>query len=176
MHLIAFSGPRRLAQGDAAALRLSLAGLAEGPDPLLIFDLNTGQRVDLADLEEAPPAPRPGRPRLGVVSREVSLLPRHWEWLAAEPGGASAALRRLVDAARKADGGAQAARLVRDAGHKVLWAIAGDLPGFEAMSRAWFARDRAGVAAAVADWPPDLADLALGCLDRWLALGAQAGD
>src|SRR5262245_35394061 len=28
-----------------------------------------------------------GRPKLGVIAREVTLLPRHWDWLATQPGG-----------------------------------------------------------------------------------------
>ncbi|MCG2662297.1 DUF2239 family protein, partial [Brevundimonas sp.] len=113
--LVLFDGPNRIARGsDAAVVAAFRKALAASPQAALrVFDLATGRPVDL-DLREAEPAPAPrrGRPRLGVAAREVTLLPRHWDWLAAQPGGAAAVLRRLVDQARKtgADGDARRRR------------------------------------------------------------------
>jgi hypothetical protein len=97
-----------------------------------------------------------GRPRLGVVSREVTLLPRHWEWLATQPGGASAALRRLVDDARRHGSSQQRRRAAREAAYQFMLAIAGDLPGCEEATRALFADDRPRLEKWIADWPGDI--------------------
>ena len=105
--------------------------------------------------EEAPTQGR-GRPRLGVVAREVTLLPRHWEWLAAQPGGASAILRRLVDEARRDDGGKRRSRAAQEAAYRFMAAMAGNLAGFEEASRALFAGDQDRFAACAAPWPADV--------------------
>lgn len=117
-------------------------------------------------------APRgPGRPRLGVVAREVTLLPRHWEWLSAQPGGASVALRRLVDEARKAGAGRDRMRAAQEAAYRFLSAMAGNEPGFEEATRALFAADRSRFDNLAAGWPPDVAAYA-----RRLAEAAFATD
>ena len=95
----------------------------------------------------------PGRPALGVVSREVSLLPRHWQWLAEERGGASAALRRLVDAARKNESHEAVLRRAVDAAHRFMWDIAGDLPDFEEATRALYASEFDRLESLTAGWP-----------------------
>lgn len=97
-----------------------------------------------------------GRPRLGVIGREVTLLPRHWEWLAAQPGGASVALRRLVDEARRSGGEAHRQRTAREAAYRFMSTMAGNLAGFEEAARALFAGDRARVENQMAKWPKDL--------------------
>jgi hypothetical protein len=169
----AFDGERRLASGPlvdvAMAVKAATAAGAEGP--LLAFDDTTGVVIDLdlrgsrADIAarlaaaagEPPALPRGrGRPRLGVVAREVTLLPRHWEWLAAQPGGASAALRRLVEAARRTGGAKDRVRLGQEAAYRFMAAMAGDLPGFEEATRALFAKDRLRFARHVASWPDDV--------------------
>lgn len=94
-----------------------------------------------------------GRPRLGVIGREVTLLPRHWEWLATQPGGASVALRKLVDEARRSHGAGQKTRLAQEAAYRFMSAMAGDLPGFEEAARALFANDRARFEEQVSNWP-----------------------
>jgi hypothetical protein len=105
------------------------------------------------------------------VPREVTLLPRHWDWLRAQAGGASGALRRLVDAARRADGGATARRAARDAAYRFMAAMAGDRPGFEEAARALFSCDRARFGEHVAGWPRDVRDFA-----AWLAGAGLAGE
>ena len=95
-----------------------------------------------------------GRPKLGVVAREVTLLPRHWEWLNAQPGGASVALRKLVDEARRANGDRDRQRAARDAAYHFMSTMAGNLANFEEASRALFADDRRRFAGLIADWPP----------------------
>ncbi|GGL39429.1 hypothetical protein GCM10010983_40620 [Caulobacter rhizosphaerae] len=167
---VLFEGERRLAAGPKLEVAVAAqARLAQAPDAsLLIFDPE-GRQVDF-DLRGGPwdialrlgvgePAPRGrGRPKLGVTAREVTLLPRHWEWLAAQPGGASVALRKLVEAARRESEGPDRRRSARDAAYRFASAMAGDRPGFEAMSRALFAGDAAGFAARIADWPTDVRD------------------
>lgn len=174
----AFAASRRLAAGPlGAVLPAVVAALAADPTaPILVFDDRDGRVIDLdlsgdaaaraARLAPAPAAepaadqPEPrgkGRPKLGVVAREVTLLPRHWDWLAGEPGGASATLRRLVDEARRAGAAARDTRAAREAAYRVMTALAGDLPDYEAATRALFAGDAAGLAAAMADWPTDIA-------------------
>ncbi|MDV6330099.1 DUF2239 family protein [Asticcacaulis sp. 201] len=97
-----------------------------------------------------------GRPRLGVVAREITLLPRQWEWLSAQPGGASAVLRRLVDDARRNGGARQQKRAAQDAAYRFMLAIAGDFPGYEEATRALFADDRPKLEHCIADWPEDI--------------------
>ena len=178
----AFDGHRLLARGAgidvALALKQALGAGAVGP--LLAFDDATGDVIDFdlsgseadiaARLAEPESAPRGrGRPKLGVVAREVTLLPRHWEWLAAQRGGASVALRRLVDEARRADGGSTQARQAVGAAYRFLHAIACDFPGFEEASRALFAGDREGFAQRIAEWPPDIVVHALRLLTNGVA-------
>ena len=102
------------------------------------------------------PARKPGRPRLGVVPREVTLLPRHWDWLAAQPGGASITLRRLVDAARKVSVEDDARRAAQETAYRFMQAMAGDLPAYEEAIRALFAGDFGGFEGHVAHWPDDV--------------------
>ena len=99
-----------------------------------------------------------GRPKLGVVAREVTLLPRHWEWLGRQPGGASVALRKLVEAARRENGEPDCKREAREAAYRVMSALAGNLPGFEEASRALFAEDRQRFEALIGGWPQDVSD------------------
>ncbi|UXC39075.1 DUF2239 family protein [Cupriavidus gilardii] len=100
----------------------------------------------------------PGRPRLGVVAREVTLLPRHWEWLAAQPGGASVTLRKLVDQARAQDGGRQAIREAQQAADRFMLAMLGNQPGYEDASRALYAGDGERFVMLTESWPRDLRD------------------
>ncbi len=166
----AFDGDDRLARGPLAEVARVIAGLAE-PARVLIFRDDDGRSLDLdlrgtpdqvvARLAPAPDAaPRgPGRPKLGVTAREVTLLPRHWDWLARQPGGASVALRKLVEAAQRDP--AEQARLGRDAAYRFLTTMAGDRPGYEEAARALFAGDAEAFRARIGDWPADVRDHAL---------------
>ncbi|MBU0554562.1 MAG: DUF2239 family protein [Alphaproteobacteria bacterium] len=134
----------------------------ERSSDLLIFDDETGAQVDLDMSDTALPSVEArgrGRPKLGVTAREVTLLPRHWEWLSKQRPGASAVLRRLVDQAMKSDAPAGAGR---DAAYRFLSAIAGNRPGFEEAIRAIYADDRPRFEAIVADWPVGIRDHARG--------------
>lgn len=173
--LIAFDGERRLAVGSTdrvvrAAKRAVDAGIA---GPLQVFDAHSSRPVELdlrgseaemmarlGDASEAPVARGPGRPRLGVTAREVTLLPRHWDWLSREPGGASATLRRLVEQAMRGDGAGARAH-VREAGESVdrfMLAMAGDRPGYEEASRAFWRGNRAEFERLTEHWPADVRD------------------
>jgi len=134
---------------------------AERASDILVFDDETGQQIDfdLRELEEEPAAPKRGRPKLGVTSKEVTLLPRHWEWLAKQPGGASAALRKLVEHARKAGG---SDRAKRDAAYHFLSAMAGDYPQYEESIRALYADDKDRFETLTAKWPIAVRDHAKG--------------
>lgn len=161
--LTAFAGFQRIASGTRADVAAALQAW-RGDAPPLVFDDATGALVDLdRDAQfptDAPPALQPrrvGRPRLGVVAREVTLLPRHWDWLSRQPGGASVALRKLIDEARRVHGERDAVRAAREAAYRFMSAIAGDLPGFEEAARALFAGQHARFEALVVAWPEDVA-------------------
>lgn len=140
----------------AGALR-DLEPLSRSSD-LLAFDDETGKQVDL-DLTAAPPPPRPrGRPSLGVEAREVTLLPRHWEWLAKQPGGASVSLRKLVEVALRAG---RSERECLDAACRFLTVMAGDRPGYEAATRALYAGNRPTFEAVAKLWPEAIRDHAI---------------
>src|SRR4051795_150774 len=176
----AFQGHRRLVSGPAGEVALVIKRMAERPDdPIVIFEDATGRSIDFdlrggdrevlarvaklipPPVEETVPPSEPrgrGRPKLGVVAREVTLLPRHWEWLNAQPGGASVALRKLVEAARRAGGDTDRSRAARDAAYHFMAAMAGNLPGFEEACRALFAEDRRRFVDLIAVWPEDIRD------------------
>jgi uncharacterized protein len=167
----AFSGDKRIVSGTKEeVLRATKRHLDASGGAVLIFEDQTGRQIDfdfrgsVDDVIEraiATPKGGPGRPRLGVVSREVSLLPRHWDWLEAQPNGISAAMRRLVDDARHNETGIQRGRHVRDAIVKFMWGIAGDLPNFEEACRSLYERDDARLASLIAEWPADVRDYVL---------------
>jgi hypothetical protein len=183
MHFTAFVGSRRLASGPLAdvALAVRKASKTAGTEPIVIFHDANGRSIDLdlrgteqeivarlpvllpnseteADrLPAAEPRGR-GRPRLGVVAREVTLLPRHWEWLGTQPGGASVALRKLVEQARRAGGDRDRHRAARDAAYHFMSTMAGDRPGFEEASRALFADDHRRFGELITAWPGDIRD------------------
>jgi hypothetical protein len=188
----AFEGPRRLLSGPLHEVALALKR-AEGraAERIAIFSDATGRPIDFdlrgsddaivarlpatpspAAREAAPSEPRGrGRPKLGVVAREVTLLPRHWEWLSTQPGGASVALRKLVEAARRANGDTDRSRAARDAAYHFMSAMAGNLPNFEEASRALFADERRRFASLIAAWPGDIRDHIV-----WLAFGSDPVD
>jgi uncharacterized protein len=115
-----------------------------------------GPAADCTTTESSNRTPGPGRPHLGVVSREVSLLPRHWDWLKSQRGGASAALRRLVDEARKQGRGRDEASRLQEAIDRYLRVMAGDRPNYEEVSRAFYAHRDADLRDLVAAWPADV--------------------
>jgi len=177
----AFQGARRLASGPLPDVALAVKGAFDqgATAPLLTFEDATGRVVDL-DLrgtaeavvarlnpagtgpEEAGAPPRGrGRPRLGVVAREVTLLPRHWDWLSAQPGGASVALRKLVEEARHASGWKERRREAQEAAYRFMAALAGDEPGFEEALRALYAGNQEVFQTILRTWPGDVGDHAL---------------
>ncbi len=171
----AFAGSKRIASGEpigvALAVKAAMAGGESGA--ILIFDNATSRLVefDLRGTDQeiaarlAPdahgmkpelPVRGPGRPKLGVIAREVTLLPRHWEWLGAQPGGASVAIRKLVEAARKASAGSDLVRQAQEATDRFMLAMAGNEPGYEDAARALYAGDAGTFAAITAAWPADI--------------------
>jgi hypothetical protein len=119
-----------------------------------VTDVGTRSQDDTP--EGIQPRSGPGRPKLGVVAREVTLLPRHWAWLSGQPGGASVALRKLVDQARKDSLTQDERRLSQEASYRFMSAMAGSLEGFEEAARALFAADRPRFEALISPWPADI--------------------
>ena len=158
--LIAFEGFRRIASGTLAEVEpLVQAAMGRAKEPVLVFDTDTSGPVEIAPAGAPPAPPRSrGRPKLGVAAKEVTLLPRHWDWLARQPGGASAALRRLVEASIRSSREVDRARLARESAYRFMSAMAGDLEGFEEASRALFRADAERFATETRSWPPDIRD------------------
>src|SRR6185503_11288001 len=182
----AFAGSRRIATGDVTEVALRAKEVIDRgePSPVLIFDDLTSEQLEvdirgsakevLARLEKSAgkdkangvlaesredTAPGLGRPRLGVVGREVTLLPRHWDWLETQPGGASVTLRKLVEAAKRANAGLDHARTAREATYRFMRVMAGNLPGFEEATRILFAKRKGRLKeleAQVRGWPRDV--------------------
>lgn len=167
----AFVDGRRLARGPLheVAVAVLRAQQAQPDGNALVFCDASGHCADLdlrgdepavaARYTVATPTPVPkgrGRPKLGVVAREVTLLPEHWDWLAAQPGGASVALRKLVHEARRMGGERDRMRQARDRAYHAMSTLAGDRAGFEEASRALFAGDHERLVAQMAAWPEDV--------------------
>jgi len=118
---------------------------------------DASNEAEAADASDAAVAPRGrGRPKLGVVAREVTLLPRHWDWLNAQPGGASVALRKLVETARAAGEHHDRKRAAQEAVYRFMTALAGNLPDYEEATRALYAGDRPRFEEKIAQWPEDV--------------------
>jgi uncharacterized protein len=182
----AFEGSRRIASGKLEHVAVKAKEVVDRGErgPVLIFDNQTSQLVEVdfrgtekdvvrrlnaatgsgagektePDQPESAGPGRPGRPKLGVVAREVTLLPRHWEWLNCQPGGASVALRKLVEEARRVNAGKDRVRRAREAAYRFASAMAGNEPGFEEAIRALFAGNAERFQEMVADWPMDVRD------------------
>lgn len=174
----AFEGDKLVCKGGLPDVILKLKrrmGKAENSS-VLIFSDATGNTMDfhfqgsekdvLKRLEifasddatdvPAEEAAGPGRPRLGVVSREVSLLPRQWEWLASQCGGASAILRRLVDEERKRSTGGDTVKKHQERTYKFISVMAGDRKGYEDALRALYRKDQKAFNLHIGEWPPDV--------------------
>jgi uncharacterized protein len=179
-----FDGHRRIASGDlhANVLAVKRAAQSNSPGPVLTFDDSTGRVVDIdlreTDVEALAHDPRDaahsqgseaeaaesleargrGRPKLGVIAREVTLLPRHWDWLKAQPGGASVTLRKLIEDARRANVDRDRQRQAQERAYHVMSAMAGNMVGFEEAARALFAGDSAKFHQQTEAWPADVRD------------------
>ncbi|MBP6563817.1 MAG: DUF2239 family protein [Neisseriaceae bacterium] len=170
-----FHAHHLLASGDQYTVALAAKrALDQGQQAILIFDDRSGRSIDfnlqgsvdevLARYPKTAVAPAPavapprgrGRPKLGVVPREITLLPRHWDWLATQPGGASVTLRKLVEQARRSQAGPDGIREAQERAYHFMSAMAGDLPQFEAASRALFAQDQALLTTLTQPWPKDI--------------------
>jgi uncharacterized protein len=163
-----FEGTSRLASGTLDEILATLKSRFDHDvgTLFLTFEDQTGRPVDfdlrgtLADVRAryrpVPARVGPGRPKLGVVAREVSLLPRHWEWLEQQPNGASGAIRRLVEDARKRSPSEEQARSAIEAAGRFLSAMAGNLPGYEEASRALYARNKKQFQELIREWPRDV--------------------
>jgi hypothetical protein len=181
---IAFEGDRCIRAGDLReVVSAAKAALDSRKDAsIILFDGHTSGTIDIdfrgsmadvlarlpdipgapAAADDAVPIPRgPGRPKLGVVAREVTLLPRHWEWLARQPGGASVALRKLVEEARRSGEGRGRTRLAQEAAYRFMSVMAGNKPHYEDAIRALFAAETSRFEALIADWPADVRDHAI---------------
>ncbi len=172
----AFAGMNRIASGELRHVALIAKQVfdSEPGQPILVFEDATGVVVELplefpagdllrvlngvpAGTDVLPaPARGPGRPRLGVVAREITLLPRHWDWLAAQPGGASLTLRRLVEEARELTADADRRRVAQEAAYRFMHALGGNLPAYEDATRALFAGDIIRFEEVIAHWPNDV--------------------
>lgn len=167
-----FSDARRLASGALADVAIAALTLDEGASTgYLVFSDVSGEQVELdlrggraaileryaaaAADDQALPRGR-GRPKLGVVAREVTLLPEHWEWLGSQPGGASVTLRKLVQGARRAGTARERLRRSQERCYKVMVALAGNLPDFEEAARALFAGNRNAFLDKMKTWPADV--------------------
>lgn len=164
--LTAFLGEALLCNGSAVEVALCVKAAAS--QQILIFEDETGRQIDLdirgSDDEivaryavQTEPKAR-GRPKLGVVAREVTLLPRHWDWLAQQPGGASVALRKLIDTARGSGESRATIRRAQEAADRVMGAILGNQPHYEEAARALYAGDRSKFLTLTEAWPDDLRD------------------
>lgn len=170
----AFEGPDRLFKGNLQDVVLKTKrrlGRAENSS-ILIFSDATGRTIDFnfhgsekdvsrrlemyVDQAGNKPSFGPGRPRLGVISREISLLPRHWEWLATQPGGASAAIRRLIEEAKKKSAARGSIKQLQERAYQFMTVIAGDLAGYEEALRALYRADRKHFLLKIQDWPCDI--------------------
>ncbi len=174
----AFAGADRIASGELRHVAMKAKQVFDAhPERILrVFDDSNGQQLELplelpaADFlrlvaqpvvreAELPPPPRkPGRPKLGVVAREITLLPRHWDWLSAQPGGASVALRKLVEEARRVSADDDIRRAAQETSYRFMLAMMGDAPGFEDAARALFAGNIARFEQMIVAWPEDVRD------------------
>jgi uncharacterized protein len=198
----AFKGSRRIASGELLEVARRTKEILDrgGVEPVLIFDDVTSEQVELdfrgtpedvlerlaetrsegeaASLAALPDrdVPRgPGRPKLGVIAREVTLLPRHWDWLNSQPGGASVALRKLVEEARRVNEGRDRVRRMQEAAYRFMSAMAGNLPDFEEATRALFASNQDRLHELIRTWPEDIQEHLIGLMVEGAGDRAQPG-
>jgi len=181
----AFEGCRRIESGELTRVALKTKQVLDRREhaPVIIFDDVTGEPIEVdfrgttedvlrglkertsegalaaaLDQQEGETPRHVGRPKLGVVAREVTLLPRHWDWLNSQPGGASVALRKLVEAARHVNEGRDRVRQSQEAAYRFMSVLAGNQPGFEEATRALFAANPDRFDELVELWPTDIRD------------------
>ena len=181
--LIAFSNNQCVAEGMPEQVVTDLKSLVnqQPESKLIILDAATSRTVEI-DFRESPstilakqfrPAePTPsvaadqseretkrgrGRPKLGVVSKEVTLLPRHWDWLSKQPGGISVALRKLVEEARRGNAEEDQRRSAENSAYRFMTVLAGDAPGYEEAIRSLYAGDLPKLLEIIENWPSDVA-------------------
>lgn len=201
---IAFDGVRCIAHGPLVEVAEVVKNIfdIQAQSSILVFNAETSETIEIdcrgsvADVigrlavlppdepsareavapepEMPPPPSGPGRPRLGVVAREVTLLPRHWEWLSSQPGGASVALRKLVEQAKRAGLAADRIRLAQESSFRFMNAMAGNIDGFEEASRALFAADQIRFNTLISAWPNDIREHLQRLAE--LAFPAQTGE
>ncbi len=173
-----FLGSRLVASGDilSVAIKIKKSLRLEVKLQVFIFDDLTGDQAEVdfrGDLdqmktrlqtqvdEQTIKKSGPGRPRLGVISKEITLLPEHWEWLAIQPGGASVTLRKLIEEAKKKNTQRDQIRQAQDRAYKVMMVLAGDRVGYEEALRALYQGNRQAFQSQIESWPSDIREYTL---------------
>lgn len=199
MSWIAFDGTTKISHGtpNQVATEVKTYVDAYPHSEVLVFDAITSQQLDMdapgslrvalhslpieqptreseSSTQELSPAKSVGRPKLGVTAKEVTLLPRHWDWLTRQPGGASVALRKLVEQAQRANKDVDRMRVARDAAYKFMNAMAGNEPGFEEATRALFAGNLIALRSLTEAWPKDIRDHSLLLADASLTKSIES--
>lgn len=196
---IAFVGDNRIASGDLeqVAAKIMDAVASEELADVLVLGCTDSRVIELdlrgtreevlrrlapedRTIAEQPEKKKRGRPKLGVVAREVTLLPRHWEWLSSQPGGASVALRKLVERARRENSHRDETRRAQNSCYRFMSTMAGNLPHFEEAARALFAGEGQIFTREIAAWPEDIrthcAELAQAAFLNARAVGREGGE
>lgn len=173
----AFADSKKIAQGDVLEVAIKVKKFLnkETKAQILIFDDTSSSQIEI-DFRGSPEnvsrrlkalfegekedekKSGPGRPKLGVVAKEVTLLPDHWEWLARQPGGASVTLRKLVEEAKKKNLAKDQMRMAQEATYKFMTVMAGDLVNYEEALRALYASDVKKFEKLIGEWPEDIRD------------------
>ncbi|MCC2615272.1 DUF2239 family protein [Aestuariibacter halophilus] len=181
---IAIYEKQLIARGDIIHVIRAIKARNQFIEPYL-YEVNTCQRIDIdwygsadeviAKLPNtlAPTPAKRGRPKLGVTSKEVTLLPRHWQWLSKQRGGASTTLRRLVDQAINNMSAKEQLHMLQSQLYNLMTVMA-DEAGFEEASRALYRADNEAFQRAIQTWPDEIKQLLTEKFDTLFALSKEA--
>lgn len=160
----AFRGDTRIITDSLFNVALALQKQSEMN--VLVFNDQTGQQIDLDlsgsedDLKqrytEVEYVKKVGRPKLGVISREITLQQKHWNWLDQQSSSASAVIRKLIDKELNDPSSESNIMLAKQAIDHFMLAMLGNMPNYEEATRALYQGNKSHFLALIHNYPKDL--------------------